>query len=175
MPSCGRCGSSPNGRGNLSAASKAELDDGAGVSLVRELPRHGALLVRTREELLGDEGRSRNRWGSGSRPTARWCRSSRMFARGSSRSGEALLPSTELRSTREPPDEGRCSAGYPPAGTSAGRDVLTLVVHERRVGVTMGGVDDDRRGADRADRVLLRTRARSLRSRLSARAGILLA
>jgi hypothetical protein len=53
----------PNGRGNLFAASEPELDDGAGVSLVRELQRHGALLVGTREELLGDEGRSRNRWG----------------------------------------------------------------------------------------------------------------
>ena len=53
----------PNGRGNLFAASETELSDGAGVPVARELLRHGALLVGTREELLGDDGRTRHRWG----------------------------------------------------------------------------------------------------------------
>ena len=53
----------PNGRGNLFNASEADLDAGAGVPVVSELMRHGALVVGTREDVLGDDGRSRHRWG----------------------------------------------------------------------------------------------------------------
>jgi hypothetical protein len=53
----------PNGRGNLFAPSEKELDGGAGVQVARELRRHGALRVGTREDLLGDEGRTRGRLG----------------------------------------------------------------------------------------------------------------
>jgi hypothetical protein len=53
----------PNGRGNLFAASEEDLDRGACVSVARQLERHGAGRVGTREELLGDDGRTRNRLG----------------------------------------------------------------------------------------------------------------
>jgi hypothetical protein len=53
----------PNGHGNLFSATETELDDGAGISVARELVRLGAIRVGTREDLLGDDGRSRNRWG----------------------------------------------------------------------------------------------------------------
>ena len=53
----------PNGRGNLYAATIQDLDDGARVSVAHELEHHGATRVGTRVELLGDEGRARNRVG----------------------------------------------------------------------------------------------------------------
>jgi hypothetical protein len=53
----------PNGRGNLFAADEADLDHGAAVRVARELERHGALEVGTREELVGDDGRTRGRMG----------------------------------------------------------------------------------------------------------------
>ena len=52
-----------NGHGNLFAADENELDAGAGVAVARELKRHGATRVGTRQELLGDEGRTRARLG----------------------------------------------------------------------------------------------------------------
>jgi hypothetical protein len=53
-----------NGRGNLFAPDEEALDHGAGVLVARELERHGATSVGTREQLLSDEGRSRNRLGA---------------------------------------------------------------------------------------------------------------
>ena len=54
-----------NGRGNLFAPSGEDVDEGAGVSVARQLERHGAGRVGNREDLLGDEGRTRARLGSG--------------------------------------------------------------------------------------------------------------
>jgi hypothetical protein len=54
----------PNGRGNLFAPDEAMLDDGAGLSVRGELERFGATRVGSREELLGDTGRSRSRLGA---------------------------------------------------------------------------------------------------------------
>jgi hypothetical protein len=54
----------PNGRGNLFAPDEAELDAGAGMVVAEELRRHGAMRVDTREALLGDSGRTRQRLGA---------------------------------------------------------------------------------------------------------------
>ena len=53
----------PNGRGNLFAPDEAGLDAGAGLAVADELMCHGASIVGTRAELVGDDGRHRTRHG----------------------------------------------------------------------------------------------------------------
>ena len=53
-----------NGRAGLFVPDLGELDSGAGIDVRATLLAHGASAVGTRAELLGDEGRTRTRFGA---------------------------------------------------------------------------------------------------------------
>ena len=53
-----------NGRAGLFDADRDALDEGAGLSVADLLLEHGARDVGTRAEVLGDDGRARNRFGA---------------------------------------------------------------------------------------------------------------
>jgi len=53
-----------NGRGGLFDANAETLAASAGIDVVDALRSLGATAVGTREDLLGDEGRTRRRWGA---------------------------------------------------------------------------------------------------------------